>query len=183
MREARGETDIRIYREALAALGERQALGLVVSEPGGRILFSSPRARRLLGAGALLLPAELQVLLEESEAPRRVHLPGTLQPVNVRTLRLPGTPRHLLITFEEEVPARFLSKSLVERFGLSARSVQLVQLVRRGLKNREIAERLRLSEATIKTYMHALFREVGVRNRAELVALAEQLDPRRAPAA
>ena len=52
--------------------------------------------------------------------------------------------------------------------------MQLVQLASRGLTNREIGERLTLSEATVKTYMHALFRELGVRNRAELVALAER---------
>ena len=80
----------------------------------------------------------------------------------------------MLLTLEEEGPRGAISKgsSSSAAFRLA---IQLVQLASRGLTNREIGDRMRLSESSVKTYMHAVFRDFGVRNRAELVALAERL--------
>jgi len=170
---AHGETtETRSYREALSVLGERHGLGIVVCDAHGTVYFASARARRLLGATPSL-PPELMALPDDRVT--RTTLEGSRHPVGIRVARLPGAARHLLVTLEEDRPRPALSRGLIERFGLSARSVQLVQLTSRGLTNREIGKRLRLSEATVKTYMHVLFRELGVRNRAELVALAERM--------
>jgi DNA-binding CsgD family transcriptional regulator len=169
---AHGEMDCRSFREALSILGERQGLGIVVSDARGTILFASPRARRLLGTTGVL-PAEIMSATDDRVV--RMSLDGRGAPVGIRVARLAGTARHALVTLEEDRPRATLAKGLIERFGLSARSIQLVQLTSRGLTNREIGKRLRLSEATVKTYLHVLFRELGVRNRAELVALADRV--------
>lgn len=58
---------------------------------------------------------------------------------------------------------------------LSERECELVRLVRQGLKNREIAERLSITEGTVKVYLHGIFDKVGVNTRTELAAKAEQL--------
>jgi DNA-binding CsgD family transcriptional regulator len=170
-------------REALAALGERHAAGLVVSDRTGRLLFATTRAKRLLGGtDGLTQNVDVARFIVESAAGEgtsdriRTRFPGCRNPVVVCALLLAGTPRHLLLVLEEESPSTPLATVLTERFGLSARSIRLVHLVRRGLTNREIAGQMRLAEASVKTYLHALFREVGVRNRAELVSLAERLD-------
>lgn len=167
------DLDPRVLREALVALAELTGQGLVIADSEGRILFATTRARRVLFGSTL--PSSILDLASLPEDPVRLPFEGTPHPVVVRVRPLPGPGRHLLVFLAEEAPRGALTKSLVERFGLSARSVQLVQLTSRGLTNREIAERLHLSEATVKTYMHGLFREVGVRNRAELVALAERM--------
>jgi two-component system nitrate/nitrite response regulator NarP len=61
---------------------------------------------------------------------------------------------------------------------LSAREQELIRLVREGLKNREIAERLNTTEGTVKAYLHAIFDKVGVENRTELAMRAgELIDP------
>jgi two-component system nitrate/nitrite response regulator NarP len=57
---------------------------------------------------------------------------------------------------------------------LSPRQRALVRLVRLGLRNREIAERLAVTEGTVKTYMSALFKKAGVRNRTELALWASK---------
>lgn len=44
------EIEARSLREALAALGERSLVGVVVSDPMGVIVYASARARRMLGA-------------------------------------------------------------------------------------------------------------------------------------
>jgi two-component system nitrate/nitrite response regulator NarP len=57
----------------------------------------------------------------------------------------------------------------------SASELDLVKLVGLGLRNREIADRLGFTEGTVKTYLHALYRKTGTRNRTELAVRASQL--------
>jgi two-component system, NarL family, nitrate/nitrite response regulator NarL len=67
--------------------------------------------------------------------------------------------------FGQSLIADFLEARTV---GLTPREGQLVPLVARGLKNKEIAATLELSEATVRIYLSALFRKLGVRDRHEL---------------
>jgi two-component system, NarL family, nitrate/nitrite response regulator NarL len=54
---------------------------------------------------------------------------------------------------------------------LTPRESQLVGLLAQGLKNKEIATCLNLSEGTVKSYLVHLFRKTGVRDRFELALL------------
>lgn len=56
--------------------------------------------------------------------------------------------------------------------GLSPRERQLVALVAQGLRNREIAAELGITEGTVKVYLHAIFDKLGVANRTELAIRA-----------
>ncbi len=51
---------------------------------------------------------------------------------------------------------------------LTKRESQLVELVSQGLKNKEIAGLLGISEGTVKTYLSKLFQKVGANDRLEL---------------
>jgi DNA-binding NarL/FixJ family response regulator len=51
---------------------------------------------------------------------------------------------------------------------LSAREEQIVDLVSRGLTNREVSQRLNLSEHTVKNYLFRIFEKLGVTSRVEL---------------
>jgi len=55
---------------------------------------------------------------------------------------------------------------------LTKREEELVRLVQEGLGNRDIAQRLSLSENTVKNYMFRIFEKLGVSNRVELVLYA-----------
>lgn len=55
------------------------------------------------------------------------------------------------------------------KFGLSRREQQLVGLIRLGLSNKEIGNRLNLSEQTVKNHIHRILRKVGANNRLEIV--------------
>lgn len=58
---------------------------------------------------------------------------------------------------------------------LTPRERELVELVRQGLRNRDIAEQLGVTEGTVKVYLHAIFDKVGVDNRTELAMRAAEL--------
>lgn len=59
---------------------------------------------------------------------------------------------------------------------LSEREIEVLRLVAAGLTNREIAQKLIISLGTAKTHTHNLYGKLGVRNRAQAVARARELN-------
>jgi len=57
---------------------------------------------------------------------------------------------------------------------LTRRERELVELVRQGLRNRDIASELGVTEGTVKVYLHAVFEKLGVKNRTELAIRADE---------
>jgi DNA-binding NarL/FixJ family response regulator len=53
--------------------------------------------------------------------------------------------------------------------GLTRRELQLVQMIARGLTNKEIAAQLNLSENTIKNHVHRMLRKIGAQDRVGMV--------------
>lgn len=58
------------------------------------------------------------------------------------------------------------------RFGLSDRELEVIDLMARGLTNAAIAERVFLSPKTVRNYVSAIFTKLGAGTRAEAVARA-----------
>jgi DNA-binding NarL/FixJ family response regulator len=81
-------------------------------------------------------------------------------------------------TFAPEVGALLIGRiadaprPATERFpSLTAREAEVVDLIAEGLSNGEIAARLFVSVATVKTHVNAVFAKLAVRDRAQLIAL------------
>ncbi len=55
---------------------------------------------------------------------------------------------------------------------LSDREREIVALVSRGYKNKEIANNLFISEPTVKSHLYNIFRKLEIKNRPQLVAFA-----------
>lgn len=80
-----------------------------------------------------------------------------------RTLRSGGrAPRHLG-AHDDPPPANL---------GLSPREREVVQLVAAGLRNKEIALRLQISEKTVKFHLGRIFDKLGVDSRTEVLLRA-----------
>ncbi len=58
--------------------------------------------------------------------------------------------------------------------GLTAREAEVLGLIAAGFTNREIAERLVVSEATVKTHVNHVFAKIGARDRAAAINYADE---------
>ena len=58
--------------------------------------------------------------------------------------------------------------------GLTAREIEVLELVGEGLRNADIAERLYLSEKTVGHHVSAILRKLDVRTRGEASAEAQR---------
>jgi DNA-binding NarL/FixJ family response regulator len=57
---------------------------------------------------------------------------------------------------------------------LTPREIEIVRMVSRGLRNKVIAERLAISEGTVKVHLHNIYEKFGVDGRLELVLCAQE---------
>jgi len=69
------------------------------------------------------------------------------------------------------VPAGELGRLLTVQTPLRApsdRQLRIMELVAQGLKNREIAEQLGISNKLVKNYLSNFYNKIGVNNRVQL---------------
>jgi DNA-binding NarL/FixJ family response regulator len=57
---------------------------------------------------------------------------------------------------------------------LTARETEIVRMIARGLRNKAIAERLSISEGTVKIHLHNIYEKLGLDGRLELMLYAQK---------
>ncbi|MET7436482.1 response regulator transcription factor [Streptomyces sp. NPDC004082] len=82
----------------------------------------------------------------------------------------PGIQRRLLERLSE--PEREPARPPEAPDGLTAREVEVLVLIAEGLANQEIARKLHVSTATVKTHINNLFAKAGLKDRAQAVRYA-----------
>jgi RNA polymerase sigma factor (sigma-70 family) len=85
----------------------------------------------------------------------------------------PTVTQRLLERFAEPEPDTGAAVELPA--SLTEREREILRLVAAGLSNAEIAERLVVSETTVKTHVSNLLRKLGVRDRVQAVVLAYEV--------
>ena len=86
-------------------------------------------------------------------------------------------PTERLIIREVTVPANgefVVNSASIERLGLTPRELEILALIAEGLSTREIAERIYVSENTVKTHSANLFTKLNARRRTQAVQIAKE---------
>ena len=108
-------------------------------------------------------------LLKDAAPPQTAEAVGTV--AAGESIVAPAVTRRLVERFVR-TPLSGTSAQSARFAELTERELEVVVLIARGLSNREIAARLFLSEATIKTHVTRALAKLGVRDRVQAVVLA-----------
>jgi two-component system, NarL family, nitrate/nitrite response regulator NarL len=182
-------------QEGFAVVGlcgnAREALGLLVKNPCDLILLGMRSVEDPVATLKSLLvaqPGACVLLTGETDVPfpdlllsgARGLLPATATPTElyeaIRTVMagqywLDGEAlEHLVQHLRDGSRKRWVGARDAD--GLSQRERQVAAGVSRGESNREIADRLGLSEGTVKDYLTGIYARLGLANRAGLSAWA-----------
>ncbi|MDU0203640.1 MULTISPECIES: response regulator transcription factor [Paenibacillus] len=98
-----------------------------------------------------------------------VHQGGTLIPQDIARMlvqQAKGAAEPTVRDTEVSRPARE-EPARTDAYGLSEREVQVLHCIADGLNNREIAEKLFLSEGTVKNYISSIYSKMDVRDRVQ----------------
>ena len=68
-----------------------------------------------------------------------------------------------------------LNDERLRELGVTAREREILELIANGMSNREIAEKLFVSENTVKTHSTRLFDKLGAKRRTQAVQLGKEL--------
>ena len=82
------------------------------------------------------------------------------------------------VPIEIKVPASgpfVLNQVKLQQLGITARELEILRLIAGGLSNREIAEKLFVSENTVKTHSSRLFEKLSAKRRTQAVQIGKEL--------
>ncbi len=83
--------------------------------------------------------------------------------------------KHVLVKEFSEAELQKIEKQ-IQQLGISSREMEILQLMAQGLSNQEIADRIFLSLATVKTHSSKLFEKLDVKRRTQAIEKARQLN-------
>ena len=84
--------------------------------------------------------------------------------------------REVPVRVEVPAPSAFvLDEARLAALGITPRELEILQLIAAGLSTREIAERVFVSENTVKTHASRVFDKLGARRRTQAVQIGKEL--------
>ena len=112
---------------------------------------------------------KLRVYLDLSNAVTRRRMAALLRADG--EVALVGTAEDADVVVSERVVATAAPGAVAQGGALTARELEVLRLVARGLSNKEIAADLRITTHTVKYHLAAVLEKLGVRSRTEAVSL------------
>jgi len=86
--------------------------------------------------------------------------------------------KEVLVVKEVTVPATvpfILNERRLKDLGITKRELEILELIAQGMSNREIAEKLFVSENTVKTHSSRLFDKLSAKRRTQAVQIAKEM--------
>jgi DNA-binding CsgD family transcriptional regulator len=68
-----------------------------------------------------------------------------------------------------------MDQARLQELGITPRELEILELIAGGMSNREIAEKLFVSENTVKTHSSRLFDKLSAKRRTQAVQIAKEL--------
>ncbi len=144
---------------------------LAIAAEGARVLvlisdFDLELRRRIVRFG-------VKGLVQKTESPDR--LIAAVKSVYAGEVWLdPRTVSHVLDDLLHAGEVKQTNSLLNNGVRLTGRERDIIALIGEGLKNKQIAERLCISEPTVRHYLTSIFEKVGVKDRQGLIVYAYQ---------
>jgi DNA-binding NarL/FixJ family response regulator len=137
----------------LARMGNRRALQQVFSETPTVLLTADPGVGIVRSAGRMKIYSVLP--MEVSPQQLVAAIGATAAGFAVTLPRSPGGPADTMVVTED----------------LTAREVEVLRLMARGYRNKQVATLLRISEHTAKFHVSSVLAKLGARTRTEAVTI------------
>ena len=86
--------------------------------------------------------------------------------------------KEVLVVKEVPVPATqpfALNEERLKDLGITRRELEILELIAQGMSNREIAEKLFVSENTVKTHSSRLFDKLSAKRRTQAVQIGKEM--------
>ena len=86
--------------------------------------------------------------------------------------------KEVLVIKEIKVPSTgpfILNEKNLEESGISTREYEILEQMAKGLSNKEIADKLSVSENTVKTHTSRIFEKLDVNRRMQAIQKAKEL--------
>jgi DNA-binding CsgD family transcriptional regulator len=86
--------------------------------------------------------------------------------------------KEVVVVKEVPVPASVpfaLNEDQLKLLGITKRELEILELIARGMSNREIAEKLFVSENTVKTHSSRLFDKLSAKRRTQAVQIGKEM--------
>jgi DNA-binding CsgD family transcriptional regulator len=86
--------------------------------------------------------------------------------------------KEVVVVKEVEVPRQEpfeIDESRLRELGITKRELEILELIAQGMSNREIAEKLFVSENTVKTHSSRLLDKLSAKRRTQAVQIAKEM--------
>ena len=86
--------------------------------------------------------------------------------------------KEVLVVKEVRVPSLkpfAVNEERLKDLGITKRELEILELMAQGLSNREIAEKLFVSENTVKTHSSRVFDKLGAKRRTQAVQIGKEM--------
>ena len=85
--------------------------------------------------------------------------------------------KEVFVVKEVQVPSQpfALNEERLKHFGITKRELEILELMAQGMSNREIADKLFVSENTVKTHSSRLFDKLSAKRRTQAVQIGKEM--------